>query len=56
MESVGTVGRTTATIDGPRHLRPLPARGTPAREQLQAEEIEQEKRVNQAVNGICRGC
>ena len=56
METVGTVGRTTATIDGPRHLRPFPARGTPEHEQLRAEEIEQEERVNRAVNGICRGC
>src|SRR5262245_3870830 len=56
VESVGTVGRAAGTIDGPRHLRPWPKRGTPEFEQLQAEEIEQESRARAATHSICRGC
>src|SRR5262245_8013190 len=56
VESVGTVGRATGTIDGPKHLMPWPKRGTPEYEQLQAEEIEQETRVRAAIQSICRGC
>jgi len=56
VESVGTVGRSTGTTDGPKHMRPWPKRGTPEFEQLQAEEIEQENRVKAAIHGICRGC
>jgi outer membrane murein-binding lipoprotein Lpp len=56
VESVGAVGRATGTMDGPRHLRPWPKRGTPEYEQLQAEEIEQENRVRAAIQSICRGC
>src|SRR5262245_4852857 len=56
VESVGTVGRATGTIDGPKHLRPWPKRGTPEFEQLQAEEIEQENRARAAIQSICRGC
>jgi hypothetical protein len=56
VESVGTVGQTTRPVDGPKHMRPWPKRGTPEFEQLQAEEIEQENRVKAAVQSICRGC
>jgi len=56
LEPVGTVGRSTGTIDSPKHMRPWPKRGTPEFEQLQAEEIEQENRVKAAVHSICRGC
>src|SRR5262245_14178978 len=56
VESVGTVGRGTGTIDGPKHLRPWPKRGTPEYERLQAEEIEQENKVRAAIQSICRGC
>jgi len=56
LESVGTIGRATGTIDGPKQLRPWPKRGTPEYEQLQADEIEQENRVNAAIHNICRGC
>jgi Tfp pilus assembly protein PilP len=56
VESVGTVGRSTGTIDGPKHLRPWPKHGTPEFEQLQAEEIEQENRAKAATHSICRGC
>jgi len=56
LESVGTVGRSTRTIDEPKHMRPWPRRGTPEFEQLQAEEIEQENRVKAAIHNICRGC
>jgi outer membrane murein-binding lipoprotein Lpp len=56
VESVGTVGRSTGTIDGPKHLRPWPKKGTPEFEQLQAEEIEQENRAKAAIHSICRGC
>jgi hypothetical protein len=54
--SVGTVGRAAGTIDGPRHLRPWPKRGTPEFEQLQAEDIEHENRAKAATHSICRGC
>jgi hypothetical protein len=56
VEPVETVGRSTGTIDGPKHMRPWPKRGTPEFEQLQAEEIEQENRVKAAIQSICRGC
>ena len=56
VESVGTVGRATGAIDGPRHLRPWPKRGTPEYERLQAEESEQENRAKAAIHSICRGC
>jgi hypothetical protein len=56
MESVGTVGRATGAVDGPRHLRPWPKRGTPEFEQLQAEEAEREARIRDAIRSICRGC
>ena len=56
VELVGTVGQSTGAIDGPKHMRPWPKRGTPEFEQLQAEEIEQENRVKAAVHSICRGC
>jgi|SRR5215475_1852922 hypothetical protein len=56
LESVGTVGRATETIDGPKNLRPWPKRGTPEYEQLQAEEIERENRAKAAIHSICRGC
>jgi hypothetical protein len=56
MEPVGTVGQSPRTIDGPKHMRPWPKRGTPEFEQLQAEEIEQENRAKTAVHSICRGC
>lgn len=56
VESLETVGQTTGTIDGPKHMRPWPKRGTPEFEQLQAEEIEQENKVRAAIHSICRGC
>ena len=56
VESVGTVGRANGTVDGPRHMRPWPKRGTPEFEQLQAEEAEREARIRDAIRSICRGC
>jgi hypothetical protein len=56
VEPVGTVGRSTGTVDAPKHMRPWPKRGTPEYEQLQAEEIEQENRIKAAIESICRGC
>jgi hypothetical protein len=56
MKSVGTVGRGTGTVDGPKYMRPWPKRGTPEFEQLQAEEAEREARIRDAIHSICRGC
>jgi hypothetical protein len=56
VESTGTVGRATGTVDGPSHMRPWPKRGTPEFEQLQAEEAEREARIRDAIRSICRGC
>ena len=55
-ESVGTVGRAAGPVDGPRHMRPWPKRGTPEFEQLQAEDAEREARIKDAIRSICRGC
>jgi hypothetical protein len=49
IQNDGTVGDAT-------QIRPWPKRGTPEYERLQAQESEQEKRVKDAVNSICRGC
>ena len=56
MESIDTIGRGTGTVDGPRHMRPWPKRGTPEFEQLRAEEAEREARIKDAIRSICRGC
>jgi hypothetical protein len=56
VQPVGTVGQSPRTIDGPKHMRPWPKRGTPEFEQLQAEEVEQENRAKAATRSICRGC
>jgi hypothetical protein len=47
--SIGTVGRT-------RDVAPWPKRGTPEWDRLQAEEREREKRIEQVMHSICRGC
>jgi hypothetical protein len=47
--SIGTVGRT-------RDIAPWPKRGTPEWDRLQAEEREREKRIEQVMHSICRGC
>jgi hypothetical protein len=47
--SIGTVGRT-------RDIAPWPRRGTPEWDRLQAEEREREKRIEQVMHSICRGC
>ena len=47
--SIGTVRRT-------RDIAPWPRRGTPEWDRLQAEEREREKRIEQVMHSICRGC
>jgi len=47
--SIGTVGRT-------RDIAPWPRRGTPEWDRLQTEEREREKRIEQVMHSICRGC
>src|SRR5215813_3868746 len=56
VESVGTLGQITKSVDDPKHMRPWPKRGSPEFEQLQAEEIEQENRVKDAIQSLCRYC
>src|SRR5262245_42207355 len=47
---------STATVGKSRPLKPWPKVGTPEWDQLQAEEMERERRVKEAVQSICRGC
>jgi hypothetical protein len=55
-----TTTRTDATAGagkmGSGDLGPSPKRGTPEWERAEAREREQEKRVNDAIRSICRGC
>jgi len=53
-QSDATIG--AAKLGATTDARPLPKRGTPEWDQAQAREKEQEKRVNDAINSICRGC
>src|SRR5262245_46595312 len=56
VQLIGTIGTSTETVDGPKHMRPWPKRGTPEFEQLEAKEIEQENRIKTMIHSICRGC
>lgn len=47
--------QTTGTAQSPAH-RPWPRVGTPEWQELQAEEAERERRVQEAIQSICRGC
>src|SRR5262249_43205165 len=45
----------TAMASG-NEFKPWPKRGTTEAEQLQAEEIKREQRINEVIHNICRGC
>jgi len=47
---------TPGTVDQPTEMKPWPKIGTPEWQQLRAEQIEQDRRVKDAINNICRGC
>lgn len=52
-----TVGQESHTgMARGNELKPWPKRGTPEAEQLQADEIKQEQRINELIHNICRGC
>src|SRR5262247_2673048 len=47
---------STGSIGPPRDIKPWPKVGTPEWHQLQAEEAERERRVQEAIQSICQGC
>jgi hypothetical protein len=47
---------TTGTVAQGRAQRPWPRVGTPEWNELQAEDAERERRVQNAIRNICRGC
>jgi hypothetical protein len=50
-------GEITGAISrNPPSHRPMPFTGTPEWHQLQADEIERERRIQRAMQNICRGC
>ncbi len=51
VETTGSIGSHRAN----QH-RPMPFVGTPEWQQLQAEEAERERRIQRAMQNICRGC
>ena len=58
MPAAGSPSATTGvrTIGHGDEARPWPNRGTPEWDRLQADEAEREKRIEQTLRSICRGC